>query len=247
MDLELLQSISLAVSQVRTVDTVLQMIVSGLVAKAGFALARIWLIGAGDICATCPMGGECPSRVRCLHLVASAGRSQVDGQEWNGIEGAFRRVPLGVRKIGHVGSTGDSFLIEDAILNPELTAHPEWIRHEGIHGFAGHPLIFREEILGVLGAFGRKPFLEEHFKWLRLFADQAAVSIANARAFEEINALHEQVKQENDYLRAEVNESFGGLLGQSCALKTILSQIELVAPTEASVLILGESGTGKGS
>jgi transcriptional regulator with GAF, ATPase, and Fis domain len=245
MDLELLQSISLAVSQVRTVDTVLQMIVSGLVEKAGFALARIWLIGAGDICATCPMGGECPSRVRCLHLVASAGRSQVDGQEWNGIEGAFRRVPLGVRKIGHVGSTGDSFLIEDAILNPELTVHPEWIRHEGIHGFAGHPLIFREEILGVLGAFGRKPFLEEHFKWLRLFADQAAVSIANARAFEEINALHEQVKQENDYLRAEVNESFGGLLGQSRALKTILSQIELVAPTEASVLILGESGTGK--
>jgi hypothetical protein len=67
--------------------------------------------------------------------------------------------------------------IEDAVLNPELTAHLEWIRREGIHGFAGHPLIFREEILGVLGAFGRTPFLEEHFKWLRLFADQVAVSI----------------------------------------------------------------------
>src|SRR6185369_3660846 len=103
----------------------------------------------------------------------------------------------------------------------------------------------REETLGVLGAFGRKPFLDEHFRWLRLFADQAAVSIANAHAFEEIHALHEQVKQENDYLRAEVNENFGGLLGQSPALKTILSQIELVAPTDESVLILGESGTGK--
>ena len=42
-----------------------------------------------------------------------------------------------------------------------------------------------------------------------------------------------------------MNESFGGLLGQSSALKTIFSQIELVAPTEASVLILGQSGTGK--
>lgn len=245
MDLELLQSISLAVSQVRTVDTVLKMIVDGLVQRAGLALARIWLIGPGDICATCSMVGECPFRLRCLHLVASAGLSQVDGQEWNGIEGEFRRIPLGVRKVGQVGSTGESFLIEDAVLNPDLTAHPDWIRREGIHGFAGHPLIFREETLGVLGAFGRKPFLEEHFKWLRLFADQAAVSIANARAFEEIHALHEQVKQENDYLRAEVNENFGGLLGQSSALKTILSQIELVAPTEASVLILGESGTGK--
>jgi transcriptional regulator with GAF, ATPase, and Fis domain len=178
-------------------------------------------------------------------LAASAGRSQVDGQEWKGIEGAFRRIPLGVRKIGKVGATGESFLIEDAVLNPELTAHPDWIRREGIHGFAAHPLIFREEIHGVLGAFGRKPFLEEHFKWLRLFADQAAVSIANARAFEEISALHEQAKQENEYLRGEVNESFGGLLGQSAALRTILSQIGLVGPTEASVLILGESGTGK--
>lgn len=245
MDLELLQSISLAVSQARTVDSVLKMIVDGLVEKAGLVLARIWLMGPGDICATCPMGAECPSRVRCLHLAASAGRSRVDGKEWTGIEGAFRRIPLGVRKIGQVGLTAKSFLIEDAALHPELTAHPQWIHDEGIHGFAGHPLTFREEVLGVLGAFGREPFHDEHFRWLRLFADQAAVSIANARAFEEIHALHQQAKQENDYLRAEVNETFGGLLGQSPALKTIHSQIELVAATEASVLILGESGTGK--
>jgi transcriptional regulator with GAF, ATPase, and Fis domain len=245
VDLELLQSISLAVSQARTVDSVLKMIVEGLVEKAGIALARIWLIGPGDICATCPMRQECPSQVRCLHLASSAGHSQVDQTEWTGIEGAFRRVPLGLRKIGLVGASGNSFLIEDAVLRPELTADPEWIRREGIHGFAGHPLIFREEILGVLGAFGRTPFLDEHFRWLRLFADQAAVSIANARAFEEIHALHRQLRLENDYLRAEVNENFGGLLGQSPALKGILSQIELVASTEANVLILGESGTGK--
>jgi len=111
MDLELLQSISLAVSQARTVDSVLKMIVDGLVDKAGLALARIWLMGPGDICATCPMGGECSSRIRCLHLAASAGRSQVDGTEWKGIEGGFRRIPLGVRKVGQVGSTGKSFLI----------------------------------------------------------------------------------------------------------------------------------------
>jgi GAF domain-containing protein len=154
MDLELLQTISLAVSQVRTVDSVLKMIVDGLVQKAGFALARVWLMSPGDICATCPMGGECPSRVRCLHLAASAGRSRVNGTEWTGIEGAFRRMPLGVRKIGQVGSTGKSFLIEDAALHPELIAHPKWIRDEGIHGFAGHPLSFREEILGVLRPLG---------------------------------------------------------------------------------------------
>jgi transcriptional regulator with GAF, ATPase, and Fis domain len=78
-----------------------------------------------------------------------------------------------------------------------------------------------------------------------LFADQAAVSIANARTFEELHVLQQQLKQENDYLRAEANENFGGLLGQSPALKGILSQVGLVASTDASVLILGESGTGK--
>lgn len=245
MDLELLQSISVAVSQERTVETVLKMIVDGLVEKAGCALARIWLIGPGDICTNCPMSLQCPSRKRCLHLAASAGRSRVGGREWNGTEGSFRRMPLGVRKIGHVGATGNSFLIEDAVSDLTFAADPPWVLREGIHGFAGHPLIFRGEILGVLGAFGRIPYQEGHFKWLRVFADQAAVSIANARAFEEIHALHEQLKQENEYLRSEVNEGFGGLLGQSSALKTTLSQIELVAPTDATVLILGESGTGK--
>ena len=156
MDLELLQSISIAVSQVRTVETVLKMIVDGLVEKAGLALARIWLIGPGDICATCPMGLECPSRMRCLHLAASAGHSQVDGQEWKGIEGSFRRIPLGVRKIGQVAASGNSFLIEDAAVNSAFAANPAWVRREDIRGFAGHPLIFREEILGVLGAF-REP------------------------------------------------------------------------------------------
>jgi formate hydrogenlyase transcriptional activator len=53
------------------------------------------------------------------------------------------------------------------------------------------------------------------------------------------------VNAENDYLRAELNESSGGLLGQSPALNTILSEVELVGPTEATVLILGESGTEK--
>ncbi len=175
-----------------------------------------------------------------------AARRLRNGREWTGIEGGeFRRIPLGVREVGQVGSTGKSFLIEDTTLHPELTTHPEWIREEAIRGFAGHPLTFRGEILGVLGAFGHTPFLNERFRWLRLFADQAAVSIANARAFEELNALQQQLKQENDYLRAEANENFGGLLGQSPAFKGILSQIELVASTDASVLILGESGTGK--
>jgi DNA-binding NtrC family response regulator len=67
------------------------------------------------------------------------------------------------------------------------------------------------------------------------------------RAYEEIAALKAQLEIQNAYLKEEVIEAnaFGELVGQSEALRHIVSQIDLVAPTEASVLILGESGTGK--
>jgi transcriptional regulator with GAF, ATPase, and Fis domain len=83
--------------------------------------------------------------------------------------------------------------------------------------------------------------------WGRVFADHIAGAIANARAFEEIQRLKSQLEQQNAYLQEEVVEAkaFGDLVGQSAALRQIVSQIDLVAPTDASVLILGETGTGK--
>ena len=70
---------------------------------------------------------------------------------------------------------------------------------------------------------------------------------AARRAFAEIEALKSQLELHNSYLQAEVVEAkaFGELVGQSAALRQISSQIDLVAPTDASVLILGETGTGK--
>jgi DNA-binding NtrC family response regulator len=67
------------------------------------------------------------------------------------------------------------------------------------------------------------------------------------RAFEEIEALKSQLELRNDYLQEAVVQAkaFGDLVGQSAALRHIVSQIDLVAPTDASVLILGETGTGK--
>ena len=81
----------------------------------------------------------------------------------------------------------------------------------------------------------------------QIFADHIGAAIANARAFEEIQRLKAQLEQQNTYLQEEVVEAkaFGDLVGQSAALRQIISQIDLVALTEASVLILGETGTGK--
>jgi DNA-binding NtrC family response regulator len=67
------------------------------------------------------------------------------------------------------------------------------------------------------------------------------------RAFEEIERLKAQLELENDYLQEEVKEAreFGDVIGKSAALRQLLHQVETVAPTDASVLILGETGTGK--
>ncbi len=88
---------------------------------------------------------------------------------------------------------------------------------------------------------------QERGPWGELFGNYMGAAIANARAFEEIQRLKAQLELQNSYLQEAVVEAkaFGDLVGQSAALRHIVSQIDLVAPTEASVLILGETGSGK--
>ena len=248
MQLESLQSLALQVAQERTVQAVLDGIVTGLVASPGVALARIWLRCPGDICDRCPMRLQCPDQTECLHLKASGGNpSKPEVEDWTRIDGDFRRFPLGVLKIGSIGATGEPLLLRDIAVDQAWIAQPKWAELEGIRAFAGQPLVFHNEILGVLGVFSRQSLDEAEFSWLRILADHAAVAIANSRAFTEIERLRDQLRLENEYLREEVRDerAFSDIVGQSPSLLKLLEQIALVAPTDASVLILGESGTGK--
>jgi transcriptional regulator with GAF, ATPase, and Fis domain len=237
-DLELLQSILLEITQAKRMDVVLPLIVSQLVDNADFALARIWLAEKAGPNASCPE--------QFLRLSASSGRSRVDGHLWNNIEGEFSKIPFSALKIEHIALHRESLhLDEHEIKHSDWVRHPDWVAREQIKGFAGHPLVFRGEVLGVLAVFSRTAISQQQVNWLRLFADQAAVAIANAKAFEEIESLRRRLELENEYLRSEVKENFGGFVGESAALRKVLEQIELVAPVDANVLILGESGTGK--
>src|SRR5262245_46439981 len=237
-----------AVAEGRAIGEVLRSIVDGIASSEHVALARLWLIRPGDLCAECRFASECPDRTRCLHLAASAGNPTDPGVDLRRIDGGFRRFPLGVRKIGRIGATGEVFVISELRGDESWIADGDWIRRERIRSFAGMPLVFRKEILGVLGLFDRQDLDAASLKWLRTFADHAAVSIANARAFEEIEALRRRLELENDYLREEVAATAGlveGFVGASAALAKIRQQIALVGPTMASVLVTGESGTGK--
>jgi transcriptional regulator with GAF, ATPase, and Fis domain len=214
------------------------------------ALVRIWLMRPplSDDCAKCRLADQCQNRERCLHLVASAGRS-LDGTptSWERLDGAFRRFPIGVRKVGQIAKTGKSLEVADVAHDQAWAADPNWIHDERIASFAGHPLLHRGEVLGVLGLFAREQPGSSCFEWLRMIADHLAAAIANARAMDEIDVLKKRLEQENEYLREEVQQAaaFGDLIGQAPALQAVARQIELVAPTNSAVLILGESGTGK--
>jgi transcriptional regulator with GAF, ATPase, and Fis domain len=246
MQAETLQAVALAVAAERSVATVLRRIVDGLVSQSAVALARVWLLDRGDICESCRLRDDCADRSRCLHLSASAGSPLDSREDWSRLDGAFRRFPLGVRKIGRIGASGQGILIEDVTRDDEWIVHPEWISREHIRSFGGQQLIFRGEVLGVLGVFSRQPGDKHTFAWLRTFADHAAVAIAHARALAEIERLKERLELENTCLREELRgHAPHGFIGESPALHKMLEQLAIVAPTTATVLIEGESGTGK--
>jgi transcriptional regulator with GAF, ATPase, and Fis domain len=131
--------------------------------------------------------------------------------------------------------------------DPGELADVNWLKPEQIRGCQAVPIVHKGEVLGVICVFARQNVPDEAKVWAGIFANHVAGVIANARAFEEIQRLKAELEQHNAYLKEEVIEAkaFGDLVGQSAALRQVVSQIDLVAPTDASVLVFGETGTGK--
>jgi transcriptional regulator with GAF, ATPase, and Fis domain len=237
-----------SMAQNRALPEVLQSIVTSIAACPNVVGVGIWLIDKGDLCETCRFRAKCPDQSRCLHHAAGANNMLAEPRDPPPLTHGFERFPLGVPRIGKVAATGEP------LLQPVLSEDEKWItdgdsdrfRREGAISFAAQPLIFHGEVLGVLALFDREVITEADFESLRVLADHAAVSIANANAFEEIEYLKERLEEENSYLREEVTAASGGdLIGESAALRNVLKQIGLVAASDATVLITGESGTGK--
>ena len=206
MQAEPLLSLAATVAGEHATQEVLKSTVDGLAAQPSVALARIWLLSPGDLCETCFRKADCFDQARCLHLVASAGSARSSpGEDWSYLQGQFRRIPLGHRKVGEIGATGKSILIPDSAVESEWIRRKEWAEREGIRSFAGHPLVARGEILGVLALFSRDALCEQDFAWLRVFADKVAVAITNARAFEKIRQSEEDLRRRERQLQQVVD------------------------------------------
>ena len=111
------------------------------------------------------------------------------------------------------------------------------------------PLIHRDEAIGALAVASRRgaAFSEHDGEMLTEIANQVAMAVNNALAFRQIAELRDRLTQEKQYLEDEINleNRFEDIVGESTGLRQVLKDIETVAPTDATVLIQGETGTGK--
>jgi formate hydrogenlyase transcriptional activator len=125
----------------------------------------------------------------------------------------------------------------------------ESVRPFGIESGCWLPLTTARRRLGTLVFTSKQPATYDHadVPFLQLIANQVAVAVENALAFQEIEGLKDKLAKEKAYLEEEVRteHNFGDIIGESAPLREVLRKVETVAPTDSTVLICGETGTGK--
>src|SRR5580700_8371454 len=120
---------------------------------------------------------------------------------------------------------------------------------EGIKTFCNIPLVNRGRALGILSILRttETPFSPGDIDFLSRASGQIAIAIENALAYHEISQLKDKLAQEKLYLEEEIRSemNFENIIGNSPALKHVLELVETVATSDSTVLLLGETGTGK--
>jgi formate hydrogenlyase transcriptional activator len=140
------------------------------------------------------------------------------------------------------------------LLTPDLREDPRFLEHaplveQGILSALSVPLCANGKVLGTLNLGSRE--VACYGKWdselLLAIADQIVLAIQNMLAYEEITALKSRLEQENLYLQEEsrAEAAFAEVVGESPAIQRVLESVRMVAGTDSTVLVTGETGTGK--
>jgi len=125
----------------------------------------------------------------------------------------------------------------------------ERLLDEGVKSLCSVPLLAHDRVRGALNIGRRREdaFSPEDVELLSEAAKQIAIAVENAQAYREITELKDKLAKEKLYLEEEIRteQNFEEIVGESSALKEVLKQVEIVASTGSTVLILGDTGTGK--
>jgi len=140
--------------------------------------------------------------------------------------------------------TGRAIRVTESDLSDDHLA-----RAVGVKSMCHLPLVTHKGVLGVLtlGSLEERAFSDEEVEFLTRVASQVAIAVENSIAYRQIAELRDQLAREKLYLEDEIRTElkFEEIIGKSDALRRLLAQVETVAPTDSTVLIYGETGTGK--
>jgi formate hydrogenlyase transcriptional activator len=165
-------------------------------------------------------------------------------------------VPMNSSISGQVLRKGKSIRIdsfEDVREDPEIYGNPDGqilyrhVMEEGLKTGCYLPLIGRDRVVGVLMLCRRSDnnFAKDDVNLLEQVACQVAIAVENTLDYEQATKDRDKESKQRRYLEEEIRAELGEIVGESRALKTALSMVSVVAPTDSGVLILGETGTGK--
>jgi PAS domain S-box-containing protein len=159
------------------------------------------------------------------------------------------RVSLKDSISGFVFRTRETVLLERLADSPIGVETFQTLSRLGLQSGCWVPLIHHGKAIGSLAVLSRmeSALTRQEADILVRIASPVAIAIDNAMAFRRIAELQDQLRQEKQYLEAEiaVENHYEDIVGESGSLRQVLQQIEIVAPTDATVLIQGETGTGK--
>jgi len=144
------------------------------------------------------------------------------------------------------------------LVGDDMSKEPPWpsdqkvitsLVEAGIRSYLLAPMITKRGATGTLALASLKTdcYSEGDAELLVEVAKQVALAVENMQAYEEIAGLKARLEQEKIYLQEEIKaeHNFGNIVGQSSTISRVLKGVETVAPTDATVLLLGETGTGK--
>jgi formate hydrogenlyase transcriptional activator len=173
----------------------------------------------------------------------------VDFPEGSGVIREDQMVPIEDTLTGHVFRTRHAgrFTMDEARKISPSTA--DILGREGLRSLCCVPLIARGVALGTLnvGSLREDFFTAEDLQFYSQVGGQVAIALDNALSYQRIEELNGRLAEEKIYLEDEIrtDNRFEEIVGKSRALKALLKQVETVAPTDSTVMIYGETGTGK--
>jgi formate hydrogenlyase transcriptional activator len=158
------------------------------------------------------------------------------------------RIAISEHPMSEVMRSGEPYVCTDVEAQRRFPRDDDFLKF-GVHSYVSLPLMKHGELIGVVDflSLRKRGFAPDEVRLLQDVSDMVSIAVSNALAYEQINVLKEQLQVENRLLRDEIVQRsiYEEIVGSSTSLQKVLVAIDRVARTDSTVLVTGETGTGK--